>query len=73
MTHLPFPEHWGSLKLLPGSTQLLAFTIRSSRSTTSGAVGEPTRSTPAEEKVMMTMTMMMIIIIILSTIFWNCA
>lgn len=47
MTHLPFPEHWGSLKLLPGSTQLLAFTVRSSRSTTSGAVAAPTRSTPA--------------------------
>lgn len=48
--HLPFPEHWGSLKLLPGSTQLLAFTVRLRRTVTSGAVGVPTRSTPATEE-----------------------
>lgn len=46
VTQFPFPEHWGSLKLLPGSTQLLAFTIRFRRRMTSGAVGAPTRNTP---------------------------
>lgn len=48
--HFPFPEHWGSLKLLPGSTQLLAFTVRSRRRMTSGAVGAPTRNTPTTEE-----------------------